>query len=571
MCLSAFGSPRDRLVQAAQAIPKQDENHCLQGRLDKSFQLTPTEIEDCFHLAVQDLHNRDAQSASRILKKIIRVKPSFAEAHEAMGVAEEILEDLNGAIQEFRAALSLNPKSVATLYDLADALSLQHHYDAAIFYIKQGLSLTPTADQTFRLQLALARAYDETGQSTEAIALLRDLVAQHPSSPEAQFYLGNAYAHAKLYREASAAYGKCLSVDPENDVARLSDAKALTLGGEFEAAIPPARDYIRRHPDDYEGYLVEGRALKWLNKYAEASDALQRAAQLQPNDYDVRYNLGLVLARLGKAEEAIEELRVAERLEPQTPEPRFELSRLLAAAGDNSQSQHELGMFRSLQAAKERKEHAQLLVARGSELLQHGDSEGALKAYLAALEQDPSSALIHYDASLAEAKLGKRSAQQRELETAVELDPRLAVAHNQLGLLLSLAGKLSESEREFRQALRSNPKFAEAQNNLGVLYGRQGDTSQAIQLFREAATNDPAYPDPHFNLGLVLAGRGELKEAELELIEATHLAPARADAFLQLAIVQTRLGKISEAAQACENVTRLEPDSASARRCRNGL
>ena len=549
----------------------QANSQCLAGLQGRNPQLTPAEIEPCFNLAVQNLRKRDFPAASTILEAILLTKPSYAEAHEVLGVVKENLGDLNGAIQEFRSSLNLNPKSVATLYELADALTQQHQYDAATFFIEQALALSPTADQTFHLQLVRARVYDETEHWSEAIKLLRILVAQHPDSPDAEFYLANSYAHAKVYREASTAYAKCIGLDPENDVARLSLAKSLILGGEFEAAVSPSKEFIRRHPDDYEGYLVEGRALKWLSKFPEAAEVLKHAAQLQPNDYDVRYNLGLVLARLGKAEEAIKELRAAEKLEPQMPDPRFELSRLLANAGDSTQSEQELHMFRSLQVAKERKEHAQLLVAKGSELLQHADSEGALKAYRAAMEQDPSSALIHYDVSLAEAKLGNRSAEQRELERAVELDPRLAAAHNQLGLLLSMEGQLSEAEGQFRDALRSNPKFAEAQNNLGVLCGRQGDTSQAIQLFREAAANDPAYPDPHFNLGLVLAGRGELKEAEQELIEATHLAPTRVDAFLHLAIVQTQLGKITEAAQACKIVIRMEPDSASARRCGNGL
>jgi len=557
-------------TQRPQPTP-QGSSQCLAGVQGRNSQLAPVEIEPCFNVALQYLRKRDFRAASTILESILLTKPSFAEAHEVLGVAKENLGDLNAAIREFRTSLKLNPKSVATLYELADALTQQHQYDAATLFIEQALASSPTADQTFHLQLARARVYDETEHWSEAIKLLQTLVAQHPDSLDAEFYLANSYAHAKVYREASTAYAKCIGLDPENDVARLSLAKSLILGGEFDAAVAPSKEFIRRHPEDYEGYLVEGRALKWLSKFPEAAEVLQQAAQLQPSDYDVRYNLGLVLARLGKAEEAIKELRAAEKLEPQMPDPRFELSRLLADAGDNTQSKQELDTFRSLQVAKERKEHAQLLVAKGSELLQHADSEGALKAYLAAMEQDPSSALIHYDVSLAEAKLGNRSAQQRELERAVELDPRLAAARNQLGLLLSMEGQLSEAEGQFRDALRSNPRFAEAQNNLGVLCGRQGDTSQAIQLFREAAANDPAYPDPHFNLGLVLAVRGELKEAEQEFIEATHLAPTRADAFLHLAIVQTRLGKISEAAQSCKKVIRLEPDSDAARRCSSGL
>jgi hypothetical protein len=35
---------------------------------------------------------------------------------------------------------------VATLYELADALTQQHQYDAAAFFIEQALALSPTAD-----------------------------------------------------------------------------------------------------------------------------------------------------------------------------------------------------------------------------------------------------------------------------------------------------------------------------------------------------------------------------------------------------------------------------------------
>ena len=270
------------------------------------------------------------------------------------------------------------------------------------------------------------------------------------------------------------------------------------------------------------------------------------------------------MARLGKVDQAVNERRAAERLDPQNPEPRFELSRLLVNMGNYSQSQQELQIFRSLQLAKEQKERAQLLVGKGNELLQHGNAQGALRAYQAALEQIPFSAIIHYDVSLAQAKLGDRPGEQRELERAVKLDPNLALAHNQLGLLFSAEGKVTEAESEFRDALRSNPTYAEAQNNLGVLRGRQGDTSQAIQLFRQAIANDPTYADPYINLGLVLAGQGQFERAEQELIKASELAANRADVFTNLAIIQTRLGKLGEAVQASRKVILLEPDSASA-------
>jgi tetratricopeptide (TPR) repeat protein len=240
----------DSLAAAPQANPQRQENNCKPSPLDRNSLLASTEIDNCYALAAQELRQRDFQSASSILEEIIQAKPAFGDAHQALGVAKANLEDLDGAIQEFRTALRLNPKSVATLYGLADALTQQHQYDAASFYIRQGIALTASADQTFSLQLVQARVYDETQQSTDAIRLLRSLVAQQPASQDAEFYLGNAYAHARLYREAAAAYAQCLSLDPENDVASLSVAKALVLSGQFEAALLPARGYVRRHPDD---------------------------------------------------------------------------------------------------------------------------------------------------------------------------------------------------------------------------------------------------------------------------------------------------------------------------------
>src|SRR5712664_30502 len=190
--------------------------------------------------------------------------------------------------------------------------------------------------------------------------------------------------------------------------------------------------------------------------------------------------------------------------------------------------------------------------------------ESAAAAYREALKNDPGNAELHFDLSLALAKLSDARGARLELETAIRLDRNLATAHNQLGIWHMKDNEKAKAEDDFKAAMSVDSHFAEAKNNLGVLYAWSGKGLEAIELFRLALQERQNYAPAHVNLGLVLAGEGKYAEAEKEIRNAFRGSPNNLSAYGALGMIAAKLGRGDEAIEILQKVLQTEPDSAFA-------
>src|SRR5258708_2060599 len=139
---------------------------------------------------------------------------------------------------------------------------------------------------------------------------------------------------------------------------------------------------------------------------------------------------------------------------------------------------------------------------QASRLAHESQVSAAVAAYREALKMDPDNAELHFDLSLALAKLRDSRSAREELETAIRLDRNLANGRNEVGILHMVDNEKAKAEDEFKAAISADSRFVEAKNNLGVLYAWTGKDLEAIELFRLAIQGRPNYASAHVNLGL---------------------------------------------------------------------
>ena len=195
---------------------------------------------------------------------------------------------------------------------------------------------------------------------------------------------------------------------------------------------------------------------------------------------------------------------------------------------------------------------------------QKSQVEAAAAAYREELKKDPDNAGLHFDLSLALAKLGDARSAQDELETSIRLDRNLAKARNQLGIWHMVNSEKAKAEVEFKAAISADSHFVEAKNNLGVLYAATGKEFEAIDLFRQAIQEQSSYAPAHVNLGLVLSGEGKYAEAEKEFRNVLRNSPKNLSAYSALGMIAVKRGRGEEAMGILQNVVRIQPDSAIA-------
>lgn len=102
-----------------------------------------------------------------------------------------------------------------------------------------------------------------------------------------------------------------------------------------------------------------------------------------------------------------------------------------------------------------------------------------------------------------------RAEARRAYVRALEQDPTHADALVNLGRLLHEDGRVSDAERHYRGALAANPRHATAAFNLGIALEDLRRPAEAEQAYHQALEAQPDFADAHFNLSRLYERQGD--------------------------------------------------------------
>ena len=339
------GTPPARVYDAVGVwFAEKGDLKCAVAAFKQALRLEPRLAEAHFDLGLVRQSQQQPAAAISEFRLALQYDPALLQAHCALGSS---LGDPTEAEAEFRKALAANPQLVCALDGMAQVLVKERRYDAAIDYWRQALRIQPDAPD---LQLALATATYKSAKArqadglpaldgagvADAIRLLTDLIKSHPDMTAAYFTLGNIYANERRDREAADEYQEVTRRNPTDTVALAAQVKALIDASAYTEALAPARDYVRRKPNDPSGHVMLGTVYQQLGDYAKAEPELELGAARAPDDFEARYQLGLVLARMGKPDQALPQLRKAVALKPGDRAAQYPTGRCAALAWSNA-------------------------------------------------------------------------------------------------------------------------------------------------------------------------------------------------------------------------------------------
>jgi tetratricopeptide (TPR) repeat protein len=110
-------------------------------------------------------------------------------------------------------------------------------------------------------------------------------------------------------------------------------AEAAHKAGDAEASFQAWLVIASTVRSDWRAWCETAEAAARLERWADAADALERAAALNPHDAAIPRNLGAALSNIGRSEEAIAALRRAAALEPDYVHGRLIYAQALIDAG----------------------------------------------------------------------------------------------------------------------------------------------------------------------------------------------------------------------------------------------
>jgi eukaryotic-like serine/threonine-protein kinase len=418
-------------------------------------------------LAMAQRDSGDLKGAIETYRAAVSLAPDAAVVHSNFGNALLDSGDASQAVEELRTAIKLMPDFAEGHYNLASALSASGDRQGAVKEYRESIELKPNvADPHNNLGSLLL----EMGDVANAVAELRVATRLRPHLSVAHSNLGNALHDAGDFAGAIRACQEAIRLQPDLAAAHINLGLALLRAGDTTTAAKECREAIRLKPKLVAAHLGLGSVLFESGDIAGSIAADREAVRLEPSHAKAHHNLGNALMASGNVPEALNESREAIRLRPELPEPHFNAGIALRALGDPAGAAKE---YREATALKP--DYAEAYSNLGIALSDVGDLAGAAEAY-------------------------------RE---AIRLRPRLAAPHVNLGLILYNTGDVPQAVKEYREALRLGPDLAVAHFNLGIALQTLRQFDRAVEHYRRA--RDLA--GPQFNTQLPLLPE-RLREAE---------------------------------------------------------
>ena len=545
---------------------------CAAAAFKQALRLEPRLAEAHFDLGLVRQSQQQPEEAISEFRVALQYDPALLQAHCALGSS---LGDPTEAEAEFRKALAENPQLVCALDGIAQVLVKERRFDAAMDYWQRALRIQPDAGD---LQLALAtatykaaKAREANGQPAldgagvaDAIRLLTDLLKKHADVTAAYFALGNIYANEHRNREAADEYQEVIRRSPTDTVALGAQVKALIDASAFSEALAPARDYVRRQPDDPSGHVMLGTVYQQIGDYASAKPELELGVARAPDDFEARYQLGLVLARMGKPDQALPQLQKAFALKPGDRSAQYQMVAVLRSLGRTQESTQIVEQLRKEQGEESLNSQLASEGTKANDLLQSGKPADAAQIYRHMLEENPDSAQTAYNLALALEAMNDTKGAKDALHKAIDRNPTFAKVRAELGQVELAQGDLESAQKWLESALDLEPGLDEARENLAMVHAKNGDLVSAEKLLRQAIEDDPKYKEGFLNLGLILAQQKRKSEAEEELNKAIVLSPNDPATISAAGKLEMQMGKPSEGIALLRKVVDLAPDLAAA-------
>lgn len=334
-------------------------------------------------------------------------------------------DNLEIAIEKFRAATSLDPEFALAYARLARALQIQYALTRDEQWLEEALASANKAaglnGELAPVQVSLGRVLAAQGNNDLAFAALEKGLSIDPNSVDANQAIAGAYSRLGRLDEAEMHFKKAISLDPESISSHDAYAHFLDDQSRYDEAIRHWQSVIRLAPDHFAALVNLGAALSDDGKNAEAISAYERAIEIRPT-YMAWSNLGTTYSAAERYEDAAEAYRQALTIDDSDWLVWGNLAYVYSWMGGQDEKAAET-FTRAIEMAEARR------------------------------QQDPRDAWAPSDLGLYYAKTGQMALAMQRTDTAIALAPRNGSIHAAAAEVYELAGQRDKAVESVLTAL----------------------------------------------------------------------------------------------------------------------
>jgi tetratricopeptide (TPR) repeat protein len=284
------------------------------------------------------------------------------------------------------------------------------------------------------------------------------------------------------------------SLSPNVPGIRLNIGLAHYRKNDFDAAIEPFSEVLRREPDSFQARYLLGLCYFFTNKYKAATETLSPLWERETTNLNYLYVLSIAASKSSN---------------PPLQKQAFDQ---MLTIGQNTPEFH---------------------LYLGKARLAEGNTDDALKEFHAAASVRPDLPLVHY--FLGRTYLEQRAYPQAEAELQKDavIEPEFAYNYEDLGILYVQLNQPERAERSFRQAIERNSALVNSYFGLAKLYRNAARYSEALEMLDHAEVLAPQSASVHYAKGQVLTRLGQSAKAHQEFNSAAELLKSFNDRLQQ--------------------------------------
>ncbi len=209
------------------------------------------------------------------VRKAIRLDPSSAEAHAALSVTLQYLDEFKESVAEAEKAIQLNPNAAEAYFTLGFTHCTEGRVEQSLSYFRKALELDPLSVQKAR---AFAIALGIVGKGEEARTMLGKMLRIYPENPTVCLCMAESYIFERDYAKAQEFIDLGLALNPVEPILLINQGLVYALTGRHEQAKAMLRkleSLQRETPLIYSQIFIHTA----LGEIDEAFKALNKASE----------------------------------------------------------------------------------------------------------------------------------------------------------------------------------------------------------------------------------------------------------------------------------------------------
>ena len=241
------------------------------------------------------------------------VGPKTASDYADRGLSRQSKGDIDGALEDYNQAISLDPKNALAYYRRGLALQSKNDLDAAVSDYTQAIAFDSKQANAYSNRAFIKQS---KGDLDGALADYDHSLALNPKIAVAYYNEGLIKVQKGNLDGAIDSYNRALDLDPQMAIAYYNRGVAKNTEGNLEGAIADYTQALNFNPNIARAYCDRGFARQAKGDLDGAITDYGHALTLNPKMAAAFYNRGLVKMQQGDLDSALADYNQSIELSP---------------------------------------------------------------------------------------------------------------------------------------------------------------------------------------------------------------------------------------------------------------